>query len=133
MPICPFRAWASIVGVEPLVANKLMQLANSALYKTDGTPARDLKAAINRLGVDLVRTTALAIAMRQLMRSKDMAIFSELTHALWIHSLKTAATARILAGPVHELGTFYMLYRAAKYPELRVRPDTVKYLIMQWH
>jgi HD-like signal output (HDOD) protein len=26
-----------------------------------------------------------------------------------------------------------MLYRAAQYPELRQRPDTVKHLIMQWH
>ena len=26
-----------------------------------------------------------------------------------------------------------MLYRAAQYPELRVRPDSVKYLILQWH
>src|SRR6185369_16799685 len=38
-----------------------------------------------------------------------------------------------LAGLVHDLGAFYMLYRAAHYPELRARPDTMKHLIMQWH
>mgnify|MGYP001187740431 CR=1 FL=1 len=26
-----------------------------------------------------------------------------------------------------------MLYRAVQYPALRVRPDTVKHLILQWH
>jgi HD-like signal output (HDOD) protein len=146
-PDMPLARIASFVGVEPLIAAKLMQLANSALYSPDGTPARNLQAAIGRLGVDLVRTTALAIAMSQLIRSRDMAIFSELTLSLWEHTLKTAAAARILArthtrvnpdeallaGLVHDLGAFYMLYRAAQYPELRARPDTVKYLIMQWH
>ena len=98
--------------------------ANSVLYSPDGTPARDLQAAISRLGVKLVRTTALAIAMSQLMRSKEMAIFNDFTQALWVHTLKTAAAARILArtqtrinpdeallaGLVHDLGAFYMLY-----------------------
>lgn len=143
----PVPRIASIVSVEPLVAAKLIHLANSVLYSPDGTSARDLQAAISRLGVNLVRTTALAIAMSQLMRSKEMAIFSEFTQALWAHTLKTAAAARILArtqtrinpdeallaGLVHDLGAFYMLYRAAQYPELRTRPETVKYLIIQWH
>lgn len=146
-PDLPVSRIASIVGIEPLVAAKLLQLANSALYGTNVTPANDLKAAISRLGIDLVRTTSLGIAMRQLMRSKDMVIFGELTKNLWIHSLKTAAATRILArahtqinpdeallaGLVHDLGAFYMLYRAAQYPELRDRPDSVKYVIMQWH
>lgn len=143
----PIPRIASIVSVEPLVAAKLLHLANSVLYSPDGTPARDLQAAISRLGVKLVRTTALAIAMGQLMRSKEMAIFSDFTQALWAHTLKTAAAARVLArthtrinpdeamlaGLVHDLGAFYMLYRAAQYPELRTRPETVKYLIIQWH
>ncbi len=146
-PDLPTARIAQIVNVEPLVATKLMQMANSVLYSPDGTPARNLQAAIARLGVELVRTTALAIAMNQLIRSKDMAIFSDLTQTLWDHTLKTAAAARVLArnytrvnpdeallaGLVHDLGAFYMAYRAAQYAELRARPDTVKYLIMQWH
>jgi len=39
----------------------------------------------------------------------------------------------LLAGLVHDLGAFYMLYRAVHYPELLLRPDTVKYIIMRWH
>jgi HD-like signal output (HDOD) protein len=146
-PDLPISRISSIVSLEPLVAAKLMQLANSALYRARGMPALDLKAAISRLGVDLVRITALAIAMRQLMRSREMAVFSDITLALWNHSLKTAAAARILArihtrinpeeallaGLVHDLGAFYMLYRAAQYSELLIRTDTVKFLIMQWH
>ena len=146
-PDLPTARIASIVSLEPLIATKLMQLANSALYSPDGTPARNVQSAISRLGVDLVRTTALAIAMSQLLRSKELVPFSSFTHALWQHSIKTAAAARILArahskinpdeallaGLVHDLGAFYMLYRAVQYPELRARPDTVKHLILQWH
>lgn len=146
-PDLPIVRVATIVSVEPLVVAKLIRLANSALYSPDGVTARNLPAAIARLGVELVRTTALAIAMTQLLRSKEMAAFSELAHALWRHSIKTSAAARILArshtvvnpddaalaGLVHDLGAFYMLYRAAQYPELLDRPDTIKFLIMRWH
>ncbi|MDP3639413.1 MAG: HDOD domain-containing protein [Azonexus sp.] len=85
--------------------------------------------------------------MNQLMRARGMADFAEVTHALWDHSIKSAAAARIiaknmtrlnadeamLAGLIHDLGAFYMLYRATQYEELRHRPDSVKYLIIQWH
>jgi HD-like signal output (HDOD) protein len=146
-PDLPIPRIAKIVGLEPLVATKLMHLAGSVMYSPDGSLPRDLQSAIKRLGVELVRTTALAIAMNQLMRSKETAVFSEFTRVLWDHSLKTAAATRVLArkytqispdeamlaGLVHDLGAFYMIYRAAQYPELRVRPDSVKYLILQWH
>lgn len=146
-PDLPTARIGSIVGFEPLVASKLLTLANSVIYSPDGTPARDLRAAISRLGVELVRTTALGIAMNQLLRSKEMVGFSDLARGLWEHSIKTATAARILArthtkikpdeallaGLVHDLGAFYMLYRAAQYPELRMRPDTVRYLIIEWH
>jgi len=147
-PQLPTARIASIVSVEPLVATKLIRLANSAFYlRRDNTPANDLKSAIARLGIDLVRTTALAVAMGQLLRSKDLVAFSDFTRELWTHSIKSAAAARILArtqtlinpdeallaGLVHDLGAFYMLYRAVQYPDLRARPGTLRRLILQWH
>lgn len=138
---------ASVVRVDPLLAARLMHLANSSYHRRSDAPVRTLPAAIARLGLDLVRTTALAIAMSQLMRSKDIVLFSELTRSLQQHTLTTAAAAcvvartftrippdeALLAGLVHDLGAFYMLYRAAQYDELRSRPDSLKYLIVQWH
>ena len=143
----PIARIARLVSVEPLIAAKLLHLANSVHYNPSGVPVRGLPEAVTRLGVSLVRTTALAVAMNQLMRSREMAVFSELTHDLWEHSIKTAAAARILArtrtrinpdeamlaGLVHDLGAFYMLYRAMQYPELRARPESMRFLIVQWH
>ena len=146
-PDLPIERIARIISVEPLITAKLMNMANSVLYSPDGTPARNLVAAINRLGVELTRSTTLAIAMSQLLRARDMAAFSDLTHILWAHSIKSAAATRVLArartrinpdsalmaGLVHDLGAFYMLYRAVQYPELRASPETVKQLIIEWH
>lgn len=138
---------AAAISIEPLISAKLLHLANSVIFNPTGREVVDLKSAITRLGQNVVRTTAMAIVMTQLMRAKGMAAFSELTHSLWQHSIKSAAAARVvaarmtrmnpdeamLAGLIHDLGAFYMLYRATQYEELRHRPDTVKYLIMQWH
>ena len=146
-PDLPIPRMVKVVALEPLVATRLIQMAGSVLYSPDGTPARDLQAAIHRLGVELVRTTALAIAMSQLLRAKETAVFGDFAKALWGHSIRTAAATRLLAqtytrinpdqallaGLVHDLGAFYMLYRAAQYEELRVRPGTVKHVMLQWH
>ena len=128
-PEVPIAHIVRLVSVEPLIAAKLLHIANSAYYNPSGAAIRGLPEAITRLGVNLVRTTALAVAMNQLMRSREMAAFSELTRDLWQHSIKTAAAARLLArthtrvlpdeamlaGLVHDLGAFYMLYRAMQY------------------
>ncbi len=146
-PNQPLAHISRVVSVEPLIAAKLIHLSNSAIYAGSGKPIRDLPSAITRLGLNLVRATALAIAMNQILNAKEMAVFSSLAHNLWEHSIRSAVAARtlartytrinpeeaMLAGLVHDLGAFYMLYRASRYPELRDRPDTVKHLIMQWH
>lgn len=137
----------SLVSLDPLISAKLLRLANSVIFSAEGGAVKHLSAAIVRLGLETVRMTALSIAMNEFRLSKDIAVFKELSQSLWTHSIKTAAGARILArsnerlnpevamlaGLVHDLGAFYMLYRAAKYEELRSRPETVKYLIVQWH
>lgn len=146
-PDLPTARIADVVSLEPLIATRVMNLAKSVIYGTCGTPVRNLQMAIDRLGVEVVRTTALGIAMSQLVHAKGMESFSDIAQILWIHSVRSAAAARILArtqtrinpddallaGLVHDLGAFYMLYRAVQYPELRSRPDAVKNIILQWH
>ncbi|MDR2613921.1 MAG: HDOD domain-containing protein [Candidatus Accumulibacter sp.] len=138
---------AQVVQLEPLVAVKLMRLANSAVYATHGHQVRDLPSAINRLGLNIVRTTAMSVAMGEILHAKEMVGFSRFAQSLWRHTIFSAVAARLLAhsytrirseeallaGLVHDLGAFYMLYRGVQYPELRERPDTLRYLIAQWH
>lgn len=138
---------AAALSTEPLICTKLLRAANSVAFNPAGQQIVDLKSAITRLGLNTVRNTALSIATAQLLRAKGMSEFSSLTAKIWKHSVSSAAGARIiakamtslnaeeamLAGLVHDLGVFYMLYRATLYDELRQRPETLKHLIMQWH
>ncbi|GAB7128634.1 hypothetical protein JCM19000A_31420 [Silvimonas sp. JCM 19000] len=137
---------AGVIKTEPLVVAKLLRAANSAA-QGNNRKITDVESAIGRLGIDAARSVALATAMDQLLRSRELVVFSNLARNLWNHSLLSAAAARVLAqkltrvnpddallaGLIHDLGAFYMLYRAAKYPELVARPNTVEYLIAQWH
>jgi HD-like signal output (HDOD) protein len=146
-PLVSIRQVSRLISTEPLVTAKLLRLANSAAQHTGGRAITDVESAIVRLGIEAARSAALSVAMEQLLRSKDLAVFAELAKELWVHAIKSAAAARVLArnftrinpdeamtaGLVHDLGAFYMLYRAAQYEELRIRPNTVKYLIIQWH
>ncbi len=145
-PDVPFERIVALVRTEPMTCTRLLQQANSAAQGVS-REVRDIGAAIQRLGINAVRNVALSVAMTQLVRSKELVPFAQLSRTLWLHSLYSAAAAEVLsaelsrinpeealfAGLIHDLGAFYMLYRAAQYEELRERPDTVRYLITQWH
>jgi HD-like signal output (HDOD) protein len=145
-PDVPVERIVALVRGEPVICARLILQANAAAQGGSGE-IRDIGKAVIRLGVNAVRQTALAVAMAQLVRSKELVPFSELSRVLWRHSLQTAAGAQVIAatlsrvnadealfaGLIHDLGAFYMLYRAAQYEELRMRPDSVHYLISQWH
>lgn len=138
---------AALITLDPLISARLLALANSAYYNPGGRPVRDLHHAIERLGLALVRTASLAIAMKQLLMSRGVVGFHHLADQLWRHSLHAASAAYVLArrltrlspdeallaGMVHDIGAFYMIYRASLYEELVLRPETTQYLIVRWH
>lgn len=135
-----------IVLVEPLICSRLIRQANVAA-RVSRNEVRDIPTAVHKLGLKAVRNITLAVAINQLVRSKELLPFSELSRRLWEHSIYTSSAAvviarelssvnpdeALLAGLVHDLGAFYMLYRAAQYEELRSRPDSLRYLISNWH
>lgn len=136
-----------VIGVEPLISSKLLKLANSVAFNPSGQTVSELSTAINRLGFEAVRTTSLAVAMDQMLKSRNLTAFDDISRNAWEHSLRVAAIARVLArrigrinpdeamlaGLVHDIGIFYLLYRAAEYPEYRENPSTIIELISGWH
>ncbi|MBM5570414.1 MULTISPECIES: HDOD domain-containing protein [Deefgea] len=136
------------VQKDPLITSKIIKLANSVTYNPSGRNIVDISNAVVRLGMGTARSVALACAMDQMSRSAQLAPFEAQSKNWWLHSLKSAAIARVLckqlaprinpdmaflAGLVHDLGAFFMLDRAGRYPELLERPKTVDYLVAQWH
>lgn len=146
-PFASTERVAQVIGIEPLIASKLLRLANSVSYNPAGDQVSNLKTVIQRLGFDVVRTTSLAVAMDQMLKSRNLAAYDHIAHTSWEHSLRVAAIARVLArhlgrispekamltGLVHNIGIFYLLYRAAEYPEYRNDEPAMIELLAGWH
>ena len=136
-----------LVSAEPLMSSKIIRLANSVAMNSSGRTIVDVSSAIARVGMDAVRTVSFAVAMEQLLNSKKMAPFEALSRRLWEHTVHVAALARVLArrvsrvnqdeamfvGLVHDIGVFYLLSRAANFPELVADPSALQQLLVQWH
>ena len=60
-----------VVGSEPMLAGKLMNMANSAALNSSGRKIADLRQAVARVGFNIVRSAALAFAVEQLRRSPE--------------------------------------------------------------
>ncbi|HSG21483.1 MAG TPA: HDOD domain-containing protein [Azonexus sp.] len=146
-PFANLARVAQVVGFEPLISSKLLRLANSVSYNPAGKTISDLSTAIARLGFDVVRTTSLAVAMDQMLKSRNLANFDQIGQSFWEHSVEVSAISRVLArrlgrinpdeamlaGLVHDIGIFYLLYRAAEYPEYRRDLPATFELLRGWH
>ncbi|MDZ4316181.1 MAG: HDOD domain-containing protein [Azonexus sp.] len=146
-PFANLERVSRIVSFEPLISSKLLRLANSVSYNPAGRVISDLSTAISRLGFDVVRTTSLAVAMDQMLKSRNLANFDQIGQGFWAHSIQVSAISRVLArrlgrinpdeamlaGLVHDIGIFYLLYRAAEYPEYRRDQTATFELLRGWH
>jgi len=139
---------ARTVSSEPLLATKLIHLANSAaLGPRGGKPIADVKGAVLRVGHAGVQAMATSVGMSQLVVAKEMRPFLKTAEAVWAHSLDVAAIAFLLArkltklsadgalvaGLVHDVGRFYLLSKFPKYPELTADPVAMEAVIDEWH
>lgn len=138
---------AKLVGAEPLMSAKIIRMANSAALNPSGREIADVKSAIIRVGMEAVRTVSFAVAMEQLVKSKQMHVFEDLSRKLWEHTAHVAALCRVLAkklakingdeamfaGLVHDIGVFYLMSRACNFPELVTDKAELHALLSGWH
>ena len=138
---------AKLVGAEPMMSARIIRMANSVAMNPSGREIADVKNGIIRVGMEAVRTVSFAVAMSQLRNSTDMAPFEHISKKLWEHSAHVASMARVLAkkiaringdeamfaGLVHDLGVFYLMSRAAPYPELVQNEAELHALLAGWH
>jgi HD-like signal output (HDOD) protein len=138
---------AKLVGAEPLMSTKIIRMANSVALNPSGREIADVKSAIVRVGMEAVRTVSFAVAMEQLLKSKQMQPFEDISQRLWVHTSHVAALCRVLAkklakingdeamfaGLVHDLGVFYLMSRAANFPEFLADKAELHALLVGWH
>jgi len=122
-----------ILSSEPALAARLLRIANSAEFRRMDQDVTDLRKAVSRMGFNMVRSVAVAFAMRQLRRKDTYspAAQAELERA-WNESLEVAAACFVIAkkftrlnpdqalltGLLHVLGRLYIIMRAKDAEEL---------------
>ena len=136
-----------VVGSEPMLAARLLQIANSAAINFSGRAITDLRSAIARLGFNMVRSAAIAFAMSQLKRSSELKGLERPLEELWQCSASVAATSYVvakrfsrvnpdtamLAGLLHGIGKLYILTRVGNYPGLVADEATYNSIVRDWH
>ena len=129
-PDCHIEAAARLVQTEPLLAARVVALANSVAFNRAGRPITEVRVAVQRLGFRMVRALSMAVVTRQMAGVSLVPRHRTMAEQLWEHTAHVAALAHVLArhvtkqdaetaifaGVVHEVGAFYLLSRAKDYP-----------------
>jgi HD-like signal output (HDOD) protein len=136
-----------VLGAEPVLAAKLMNMANSAALNASGRMIADLRTAVARVGFNIVRSAALSFAVEQLRQSEAYKHLAPPLDALWNNSVEIAALSHVIArrfsslngdtalltGLMHNVGRIYILTRASTFPALIADPLTFNSITRDWH
>lgn len=136
-----------VIGSEPMLAGKLLTMANSVALNTAGRKIADLPTAVARVGFNIVRSASLSFAVEQLRKASEFRHLESQLDGLWKNSVQIAAMCHViarrfsslngdtalLAGLMHNVGRIYILTRASKYPTLTADPLTFNSIVRDWH
>jgi HD-like signal output (HDOD) protein len=136
-----------VVGSEPTLAARLLQVANSAAVNRTGSPVTDMRKAVQRMGLNMVRSAAIAFAMAQMKKAGDLKGLEAPMAALWQRCSAVAAMSHVvarrltklnpdtalLAGLLHGVGELYILTRAHKHQTLFADRPVYDAIVREWH
>lgn len=131
-PDCAASSVARLIQADPLLAARIVGLANSVLFNRSGRTITEIQGAVARVGFSVVRSLATAVVARQIAGTPLQAAHRKMATELWEHTTHVAALACVLArrvtrqdpdtamfaGLMHEVGGFYLLSRAGEFPGL---------------
>lgn len=132
-PDCPLETAVARVQAEPLIAARLVAIANSVAYTRYGGHVTQVRAALSVIGFRPLRALVAAIVVRQMNQAIRDAELRRQADLLWRHSAHVASLAKeiareltafdpetaLFAGIVHEIDGFYALSRVESMPALR--------------
>jgi HD-like signal output (HDOD) protein len=131
-PDCSLDQLAKLVQADPLLAARVVAVANSVIYNRTGRSITDVKNAVSRIGLNTLRVLAAAVVVRQMEGMARTREHRALAVRLWEHTAHVAALCQVIArrvthvnpdtaffaGIIHEVGGFYLISRAPDYPGL---------------
>lgn len=138
---------ARVVGADPVLAARLLKLANSVAMLGTARPASDLRTAVSRVGLNAVRSTTHAHAVRILSQSdglkglekplevlaRQTGQMASLCHVIAAKYTRIPADVAMLAGLLHSCGRLYLLARAGKHRGLFADAQAFRTVERDWH
>jgi HD-like signal output (HDOD) protein len=142
-----FEQISQAVSVDPVLVSRLFVFANSAYYNRANIEIETLDAAIGRLGFEVVRNTAMSLAMKQLYASEKHSHAAKQLRAIWARGMKLscmsfAVAKRVpaineetafLAGLMHEVGKLYIVTKAEEFPDILGNPKSLQAMFDEWN
>jgi len=130
-PDCSAEQAAKLIQAEPLLAARVVAVANSVAYNRSGRNISDLRQAVARLGFRTLRSLTMSVLMRQLSGQPTTPALKAMVQQLWEHTAHVAALSHVIArrvtridpemalfaGILHEVAGFYLISRAGDFPE----------------
>ena len=132
---------AEIIVTDPAISARLLQVANSAMYRPR-TPIENVQMAIARLGNKLVKSLVTSLAMKQIYQATTDFMEQKLRQ-VWEESVQVAAVSKVLsqnipslvneqamlAGLVHNIGSLPILTMAESFSDLSGNEQMLEDLI----
>lgn len=136
-----------LVSTEPILASRVVRLASSVALNPRGTPVRDLRNAVARVGFNALRAAATSFAITQLkLAERYKSVMPALT-TLWRENVAMAAAAcavarrcqrvspetALFAGLVSSVGKICLLARSVDSPYMAAHPGVFQEIVRDWH
>jgi len=137
---------AEILSVDPVLASRVLLLANSSFHNPSGIKIDNLNAAIGRIGLNEVRTAAITYAVEQIHASEKLAALKDELRKTWSIALRLGAMSEVMArqctkldgdtafvaGLLNQIGVLYIFSKHDDYPNLLQDPEARQSLIDEW-
>lgn len=144
---CDFGKVSKVVSVDPALVSRLFVFANSAYHNQTGEKIDSLESAISRLGLELVRNTAMSLAVKQLLLAEKHKSIVQHIRKVWARSMQYSCMSHAVAahkgdvnhetafmcGLLHEVGKLYILTKAKDFPEFLGDQDSFNDVLEEWH
>lgn len=135
-PDCSIDQAAKLIQAEPLLAARVVAVANSVAYNRSGREISDVKQAVSRLGFSTLRSLTMSVLVKQISGQPGDPAHTAMAQQLWEHTAHVAALSLVIArrvtkqdpetamfaGILHEVAGFYLIARAREIPAL-LAPD----------
>lgn len=142
-----FNQVSQAVSLDPVLVSRLFVFANSAYYSRGNVKVESLDTAISRLGLEVVRNTAMSLAMKQLYGSNKHSEASQHLRRIWANGMKLSCMAwavagrvpaasqesAYLAGLLHDVGKLYIVTKAEEFPTILGSPESLKAMFDEWN